>query len=158
MSWAAAGWIKHCRLGSPVRKAVMLVVADFATEDGTPIGANLEPGEAVCWAGTAVIAEHSEVGQSTVRRVLTDMETAGVIRRVRRGRTSGLGGRTTDAIFIDYTKRWVVTAPADTAPELPPDASANPVDAPADSDEPVDNLRPDPGLALVREAQIGRAH
>jgi hypothetical protein len=122
MSWMAAGWVKHCRLGSAARKAVMLVVADFATEDGSAIGVDVPDGSAVCWASIAAIAEHAEVGASTARRVLTDMEAAGVIRRSHRGRRYGTGGRTTDAIWLEYARPFVNLA------RLPLAESGKPVD------------------------------
>lgn len=158
MSWMAAGWIKHCRLGSPVRKAVMLVVADFATEDGSAIGVDVPEGQAVCWAKVSVIAEYAEVGESTARRVLTDMEAAGVIRRVHRGRHGGYGGRTTDAVYLEYARPFVTLA---VLTALPLAASTKPVDddpvAVADCPRtPVDKEPARPGLPLAVEGLSAR--
>lgn len=111
MSWMAAGWVKHCRLGSANRKSVMLVIADYATENGDAVGVEVPEGSAVCWAGISEIAASAEVGESTVRRILTDLEAAGVIRRAKRGRRWGIGGRTTDLIYIEYARPFMTLEP-----------------------------------------------
>lgn len=122
MSWAAAAWVSGSRFGSANRKLVMLVVAGYATEDASAIGITVPEGWAVCWASIARIAADAELSPATVRRVLSDMEAAGVIRRQHRGRKHGFGGRTTDAIWIEYGRLFV------TRTDLALNPSANPVD------------------------------
>jgi hypothetical protein len=100
VSWRASAWVKLCRLGSVYRKAVLLVVADFASDKLGPDGGTVPEGHAVCWAGLAEVAAAAEVDERTVRRVLRDMEAATVVRRERRHDREG--HRTTDAIWIHY--------------------------------------------------------
>jgi ribosomal protein S25 len=154
MSWMAAGWVKHCRLGGASRKAVMLVIADYATENGDAVGVDVPEGSAVCWAGIAEIAANAEVGASTVRRILADLEGAGVIRRMHRGRRWGIGGRSTDLIYIEYARPFMdITSYRSDRALTPVDASVD--DSVDNSDE--DNSdnqgyrSPDRGLALDPE-------
>lgn len=104
MSWMVSGWIKKSRLGSGPRKGVMLVVADYCTEDGRQVGVEIPEGWAVCWAGIDLIAAEAEVSERTVRRVLDDMEAAGVIRRDRRHDPRGY--RTYDFIWVEYARAF----------------------------------------------------
>lgn len=146
MSWMAAGWVKHCRLGNANRKAVMLVIADYSTEDGSAVGVTVPEGNAVCWAGIAEIARNAEVGESTCRRILVDMETAGVIRRQKRGRAWGVGGRTTDLIFLDYARPFMQVSAANT---FRPDRALTPVDDAVEDAPQVD--QPGEGYRSIQE-------
>lgn len=83
----------------------MLVVADYCTEDGRAVGVDIPEGWAVCWAGIDTIAAESEYQERTVRRVLDDMEAAGVIRRERR--TGDRGYRQFDLIWVEHARRFV---------------------------------------------------
>jgi hypothetical protein len=118
----AAGWVSNSRFGSANRKLVLLVVAGYATEDASAIGIDVPDGWAVCWASITRIAEDAELSPATVRRVLGEMEAAGVIRRQHRGRKTGFGGRTTDAIWVEYGRPFV------TQTDLALSLSGNPVD------------------------------
>jgi hypothetical protein len=145
MSWMAAGWVSNSRFGSANRKVVMLVIAGYATEDASGIGIDVPEGWAVCWASVARIAADAELSPATVRRVLADMEAAGVIRRQHRGRRFGIGGRTTDAIWVEYGR------PFFTQTGLALNLSGNPVDSP---EPPAETGKPggdDQGLALNPE-------
>lgn len=146
----AAGWVSNSRFGSSNRKLVMLVVAGFATEDASAIGITVPEGWAVCWASITRIAADAELSPSTVRRVLADMETAGVIRRQHRGRKHGFGGRTTDAIWVEYAR------PFFTRMDLALNGSGKPVD---DPDPLAETGEPDTeqgGLPLKSEGVSGQ--
>jgi hypothetical protein len=126
----AAGWVKNSRFGSANRKVVMLVIADYATEDASEIGIDVPEGWAVAWVSIARIADDAELSPATVRRVLADMQAAGVIRREHRGRRFGFGGRTTDAIWIHFGRSFV------TQSDLALNLSGKPVDDPDPVSEP----------------------
>lgn len=99
-----SGWVKKSTLGSGPRKGVMLVIADYCNEEARQLGVLVPDGHAVCWAGVHQIAAEAEVSEKTVRRVLDDMEEAGIIRRERRH--DGRGWRTYDLIWIEYARRF----------------------------------------------------
>lgn len=145
MSWMAAGWVSNSRFGSANRKVVMLVVAGYSTEDASGIGIDVPEGWAVCWASVARIAADAELSPATVRRVLADMEAVGVIRRQHRGRKFGIGGRTTDAIWIEYARPFVTRA------GLALNLSSKSVDNPGAPSGPDETGADDHGLALNPE-------
>jgi hypothetical protein len=67
--------------GTSARKAVLMVLANYADQDGT------------CWPAQATIAEETELGERTVRRALAELEADGWITREHR---LGRVGRTSD--------------------------------------------------------------
>lgn len=146
MSWMVSAWIKKSKLGSGTRKGVMLVVADYCTEKAENIGIAIPDGWAVCWAGVETIAAEAEVSERTVRRVLDDMEAAGIVRRERR--TDGRGWRTFDFIWIEHARMfadltgWTPSVERDNS-----DRTESPLGAGGPLDLPVDN--PDGDLHLV---------
>lgn len=82
-------WAKAATVGSPTRKAVLLVLADYADEAGS------------CFPGQETLARITELGVRTVRRALAELEDAGVIRREERRRPDGL--RTSDRYHLVMT-------------------------------------------------------
>lgn len=77
MSVQAITWALGVRVKSATHKAVLLVVANYADEDGR------------CWPSHATIAKQSECSVSTVQRALRDLEKAGLLRRDERRRRDG---------------------------------------------------------------------
>lgn len=71
------------RIGSPVRKAVLVYFAARASDDGRGV-----------WASKPTIAEAIECGRSTVIRTINDFVAEGVLREV--GRRPCRGGSTTE--------------------------------------------------------------
>lgn len=146
MSWMASGWVKKSKLGSGTRKGVMLVVADYCTEDAKQLGVAVPEGHTVCWAGIDVIAVEAEVSERTVRRVLEDMEAAGVIRRERRH--DGRGWRVHDLIWLEYGRlfadltEWLPagTAPPESGESDRTGSPLGPVDQPVDNPQGSDRL------------------
>jgi hypothetical protein len=139
VSWMVSGWVKKSRLGSGSRKGVMLVVADYCTEDAKQIGVEIPEGHAVCWAGIDVIAAEAEVSERTVRRVLDEMEEAGVIRRERRH--DARGWRVHDVIWVEYARMFVdLTDWSPTRTAAPEPDESNRTECPLGLvDQPVDN-------------------
>jgi hypothetical protein len=82
MSLDALTWAVRTRFGSPSRKAVMIVLANYADEDWS------------CFPGQALIAAGTEMTDRSIRRILTDLEAEGWIARTRRHRSDG--SRTSD--------------------------------------------------------------
>lgn len=130
----ASGWVKKSTLGSGTRKAVMLVVADYSTEDAAAVRIVVPDGWAVCWAGLDVIAKDAEVNERTVRRVLDDMEAAGVVRRERRHDEHGW--RAHDLIWLEYGRRFADLT--DWHPTDKPDRTTSPLGAADGAPGPVD--------------------
>lgn len=77
MSLAAMSWAFARKGLRPIEKVVLLVLADFANDDGE------------CWPGQASIAERADVSDRTVRTVLVALEEQGVLRREERRRPDG---------------------------------------------------------------------
>jgi hypothetical protein len=89
VSWAASGWAKQCRLGSPVRKVVLLVLADYATDDARQAGVAIPHGWAVAWPAVSTIAEDAEVSRATAYATLGWLAEHAVIGREQRFDASG---------------------------------------------------------------------
>lgn len=77
MSWQATAWAQKQRTGSPHAKLLLLLLANYADEDG------------ICWPSQSTLAEASEQSPDTVQRHLEKLETVGLIRRERQNRTRG---------------------------------------------------------------------
>lgn len=77
MSWQATAWAQRQRTGSPHAKLILLLLANYADEDG------------ICWPSQSTLAEASEQSPDTIQRHLGKLEAAGLIRRQRQNRTRG---------------------------------------------------------------------
>lgn len=86
MSIEAIMWARSVTTGSVGRKAVLLVLADYADERGE------------CFPSQQLIAEHTEQSVRTVQRQIADLEAAKLIRRERRTRRNG--SRTSDRYVL----------------------------------------------------------
>lgn len=87
MSIAALNWAKHVTVGDAMRKSILFVLADYADEQGS------------CFPSQGTIAEQSEAGERTVRRILAEFEERGILTRKHRGNPDG--GRTSDRIYLN---------------------------------------------------------
>lgn len=86
MSIEALSAVKPRQTGNASRKAVLLVLADYADELWS------------CWPSQQRLADETELGVRTVRRVLAELEDAGLIhRKMRRGEG---GHRSSDRIVL----------------------------------------------------------
>lgn len=72
MSIVALAWAKQQKTGSPARKAVLMVLADFADEDGK------------AWPSVRRIEEDTELSERTVRTAIKELKKAGLINIVHR--------------------------------------------------------------------------
>lgn len=79
-------WARRVRTGNPGRKAVLMVLAEYADEADS------------CYPSQATIADATELSGRSVRRHLADLEAAGVLHREHRG--NGQGGRGTDRYHL----------------------------------------------------------
>lgn len=86
MSWAATSWASKVKTGSPAIKLVLLTLANFADDWG------------YCFPSQKTLAEITECGERSIRRYLDQLESMGIIKRVRRHR--GDGARTSDGVYL----------------------------------------------------------
>lgn len=98
MSIVALRWARAQTTGSGAAKAVLLILADYAGEDG------------VCWPSQATIAKETELSLRTVNGAMGQLERLRLISRVRRG--NGRGGRSSDMIRLIVRTAVTSKAPA----------------------------------------------
>lgn len=77
MSYEAQAWARKIRCGTPSRKAVLMLLANCADQDGR------------CWPTVRYIAESAEFSERTVQQALTDLESMGFMEREARKHESG---------------------------------------------------------------------
>jgi hypothetical protein len=116
VSIAASAWAKKIRTGSSSRKALLMVLAEYATiiDGWDPEGSD---GRHYAWPGQGRLMAETEMGERALRDHLHTLETAGIIRRVRRG---GSGeGRQSDLVILavddDGPRPFPVGEPVDTS-------------------------------------------
>lgn len=114
MSVAAMKWAKRQRIRTTCR-VVLNSLADRADKDNK------------CWPSQATLAADTGLAVRTVRLVLAEMETVGVISRQHRG--NGYGGRASDLITLnidhDFDLMETVEQTDDEAPFAAADAGIN---------------------------------
>jgi len=81
MSWRVANLCAERRFGSPVRKQIIMFLADKASDDGSGI-----------WCSKGTIARHSELGDTTVKRAISEFLAEGIL--VETGRRPCVNGYT----------------------------------------------------------------
>lgn len=81
MSWKVANLCAERKFGSPVRKQIVMFLADKASDDGSGI-----------WCSKGTVQRHTELGESTVKRTITDFLNEGIL--VETGRRSCKNGYT----------------------------------------------------------------
>ena len=59
MSWKVANLCDERKFGSPVRKQIIMFLADKASDDGSGI-----------WCSKGTVHRHTELGESTVKRTI----------------------------------------------------------------------------------------
>lgn len=116
MSIRAMNWAYEQRTGSPVRKAVLVALADFADEGHSS------------WPSVMRLAEMCEVSESTVRRALRELEAAGLI-HVDRTRMRETGGQTSNLyrLAVDGRQLTLLDASAQPRPTSDGDGQVRPV-------------------------------
>ncbi len=77
MSWQATAWAVRQKAGNPGAKLVLLVIANYADENGE------------CWPSIERLAEETEQGESTIRRHLAGLKSAGLLAWERQRRSDG---------------------------------------------------------------------
>jgi len=86
MSVQAITWALDYAAGSVTEKVILLVLANYANEYG------------ISWPSQKTLADQTALGERTVRRVLANMDSRGVIRRIPRRR--GNASRQSDMILL----------------------------------------------------------
>jgi hypothetical protein len=81
MSYKVANLCAERKFGSPVRKQIIMFLADKASDDGSGI-----------WCSKGTVQRHTELGESTVKRTITDFLKQGIL--IETGRRSCKNGYT----------------------------------------------------------------
>lgn len=68
MSWEVAKLCSERKFGSPVRKQIIMFLADKASDDGSGI-----------WCSKGTIHRHTELGESTVKRAVNELVQEGIL-------------------------------------------------------------------------------
>ncbi|KAA0914868.1 hypothetical protein FLO80_10875 [Aquicoccus porphyridii] len=68
MSWKVANLCAERKFGSPVRKQIIMFLADKASDDGSGI-----------WCSKGTVQRHTELGESTVKRTITEFLREGIL-------------------------------------------------------------------------------
>lgn len=68
MSWKVANLCAARRFGSPVRKQIIMFLADKASDDGSGI-----------WCSKGTIQRHTELGETTVKRTVNEFLNEGIL-------------------------------------------------------------------------------
>jgi hypothetical protein len=68
MSWRVTNLCSEHRFGSPVRKQIIMYMADKASDDGSGI-----------WCSKGTIARHCELGGTTVKRTISEFLAEGIL-------------------------------------------------------------------------------
>jgi hypothetical protein len=91
VSFQAVSWAARQTSGGPTGKLVLMMLAQFADDEG------------VCFPGQLKLAEMCELTDRAVREWLAKLEAKGLISRARRYRPGGY--RTSDAIVLSVTSQ-----------------------------------------------------
>jgi hypothetical protein len=82
VSWKVATLCAERRFGSPVRKQIIMYLADKASDDGSGI-----------WCSKGTIARQTELGETTVKRAISEFVSEGIL--IETGRRHCVNGYTT---------------------------------------------------------------
>lgn len=115
MSVRALTWALDQRTGSPTAKAILMVLADHANEEGE------------CWPSIDRIAHLAETTRRTVQRHLQDLEDKRLVFRSERKRSNGSRG--TDMYRLAVAIEIGVPEPAKDAP-IKPEGVGRQIDTP----------------------------
>lgn len=147
MSIQALAWARTVTTGTSNRKLVLWVLADYADEAWS------------CYPGQKRIAAETELGERTVRRVLAELETAGLITRQERRRDDGY--RTSDRIVLQPGAISPANPAADPEPHRPTTtvSPANPAgqESSGDPSVEVEGARSESQPLLLTEGQVAAA-
>lgn len=77
MSWKATAWAERQITGSPARKVLLMILANYADENG------------VCWPSQETLARGTEQSVDTVQRQLKKLQDLGIIERERMPKRRG---------------------------------------------------------------------
>jgi hypothetical protein len=77
MSWQATAWAERQKTGSPARKVLLLVLGNYADEDG------------YCWPSQKTLSKGTEQSVDTVRRNANRLQADGFIAIEQRPRRGG---------------------------------------------------------------------
>ncbi len=102
MSWKAVDWATDARLGSPVLKLILILLANKADEQFS------------CFPSVRTLMAESGAGRSTVMRALNTLETDGYV--TRRAQFHQSGAQRSTRYFLNHPDAQHVDA--DPGPEM----------------------------------------
>jgi hypothetical protein len=125
MSWRIANECAERRFGSAARKQIIMFLADKASDDGSGI-----------WCSKATIQRHTELGETTVKRIVSEFLREGIL--IETGRRACRNGYTVVyRIVIDTIRMLESTA----EPELDTGSTVDPVQPGRGTGSTVDGVR-----------------
>ena len=125
MSWRIANECAERRFGSAARKQVIMFLADKASDDGSGI-----------WCSKGTIQRHTELGETTVKRIISDFLREGIL--VETGRRPCRNGYTVVyRIVIDTIRMLESTA----EPDIDTGSAVDPVQPGPGTGSTVDGVR-----------------
>lgn len=108
MSMSAMTWARDQKVGAASTKLVLLLLADYADDDGH------------CWPFIETVAEKAEMSEKSVRRHLNKLEKIDLLRRRRKRRSDGTMGGYEYWLTINPPESEEVDVDEDTTAQNPP--------------------------------------
>jgi SOS-response transcriptional repressor LexA len=121
MSVDALTWAKKQKTGSPAKKCLLMMLADYADEDGC------------CWPSQETLARVTEQSIDSVQRQLKQLEDDGLVRRRGRGVRNGRRAVTIYALPMAPDIVQLATTPQSAAPQIAASRITTPQTTPNDT-------------------------
>ncbi len=110
MSWRVANERAERRFGSAARKQIIMFLADKASDDGSGI-----------WCSNGTIQRHTELGESTVKRTISDFLKEGIL--IETGRRKCKNGYT---VIYQIALAQIMALESSVEPEFETGSTADP--------------------------------
>jgi len=125
MSWRVANECAERRFGSAARKQIIMFLADKASDDGSGI-----------WCSKGTIQRHTELGESTVKRTISDFLREGIL--IETGRRKCKNGYT---VIYHISLTQIALLESTVEPEIETGSTVDPVQTEPDTGSMVDGVR-----------------
>ena len=125
MSWRIANECAERRFGSAARKQIIMFLADKASDDGSGI-----------WCSKGTIQRHTELGESTVKRTISDFLREGIL--IETGRRHCRNGYT---VVYRIVLAKITQLEPTTEPDLTTGSTVDPVQSEPGTGSTVDGVR-----------------
>ncbi|MDA3857554.1 MAG: hypothetical protein PF480_04820 [Roseovarius sp.] len=125
MSWRVANECAERRFGSAARKQIIMFLADKASDDGSGI-----------WCSKGTIQRHTELGESTVKRTISDFLKEGIL--IETGRRKCKNGYT---VVYRIVLAQIALLESTAEPEIETGSTVDPVQTEPGTGSMVDGVR-----------------